>query len=191
MARILYTFRRCPYAIRARMALSYANVSVEECEVDLKNKPPELFLASPKGTVPVLILETGQVLEQSLDIMRWALSQSDLEMQRDALIDVNDSNFKLVLDNYKYPQRSEKNDPVYYREKARAHLERLNSLLNAHRYLLADHITFADVAIFPFIRQFYFVDKQWFEASEYKSLQAWLDTFLNSTLFVHVMTKAE
>ena len=199
MSLILYTFRRCPYAIRARMALAYAKISVEQREVDLKNKPPGLILASAKATVPVLILENGHVLEESMDIMKWALEQSDpdgwlqadLKITCDELIHLNDTSFKPILDNYKYPQKSEKQDPVYYREKAKHYFGQLNSLLMQHRYLLADHITLADVAIFPFIRQFYLVDPRWFEESDYKFLQAWLDFFLNSTLFIQVMEKSE
>ncbi|MCL9684848.1 glutathione S-transferase [Legionella maioricensis] len=195
--RILYTFRRCPYAIRARMALAYSKIDVHQHEVDLKNKPPELLKASAKGTVPVLLLEDGRVLEQSMDIIIWALTQSDpdgwlsteLKEQGDDLIYYNDIKFKPLLDNYKYPKNSEKNDPAYYRDKARIYLNQLNSLLKSNRYLLTDHISFADVAIFPFIRQFYMVDTQWFEQSEYKYLQTWLSSFLNSELFIKVMKK--
>ncbi|HRD68593.1 MAG TPA: glutathione S-transferase [Legionella sp.] len=194
---ILYTFRRCPYAIRARMALLYAQILVDECEVDLKNKPQKLLEISPKGTVPVLALADGRVLDQSLDIMKWALAQEDpagwlvaeLETQIDDLIILNDTRFKPLLDNYKYPQRSEKNDPVYYREQAQGFLNQLNSLLAENKFLLSDHISCADVAIFPFVRQFYLVDMTWFENSEYNYLKKWLGFFLNSPLFLQVMNK--
>lgn len=197
MSLLLYTFRRCPYAIRARMALSYAKINVVQREVDLKNKPLDLMLASAKATVPVLILEDGRVLDESIDIIKWALKQSDpdgwlrpeLEAKCDELIRLNDKSFKPILDNYKYPQSSEKNDATYYREQAKIYLGQLNSLLMQHRYLLADHITYADVALFPFLRQFYLVDRQWFEESDYKFLQIWLDSFLNSELFMLVMAK--
>jgi len=196
---ILYTFRRCPYAIRARMALLYAKISVDHYEVDLKNKPQGLLIASAKGTVPVLILENGRVLDESIDIIKWALDQSDpegwfqaeLEANCDDLIYLNDNTFKPILDNYKYPEKSEKKNPEYYREKAKTYLDRLNSLLMQHCYLIADQITYADIALFPFLRQFYLVDKQWFEESNYQALQTWLDYFLNLDLFLQVMTKSE
>jgi glutathione S-transferase len=194
---ILYTFRRCPYAIRARMALAYSKINVHQYEVDLKNKPQEMLQSSPKGTVPVLILEEGNVLDESMDIIMWALTQSDpegwlcteLKDKSDDLIHYNDHEFKPILDKYKYSQNPEENDSNYYRDKANTYLNQLNSLLMNHRYLLADQITFADIAIFPFIRQFYMVDTSWFEHCEYKHLQAWLDSFLNSALFLAVMKK--
>lgn len=197
MTLVLYTFRRCPYAIRARMALAYAKISVEQQEVDLKNKPPGLIMASAKGTVPTLILENGQVLDESMEIIKWALEQSDpdrwsrpeLKTACEELINYNDTRFKPILDNYKYSQNSEKKDPAYYRDEARVYLERLNSLLMQHHYLVADEITVADIAIFPFIRQFYCVDKYWFEGSDYKLLHTWLENFLNSALFLQVMKK--
>lgn len=195
MSLLLYTFRRCPYAIRARMALSYAGICIEQHEVDLKNKPIELIKISPKGTVPVLVLENGQIIDQSVDIIKWALEQSDpdgwvtkeLEKKCDELIHINDHHFKPILDNYKYSQKSEKQDPIYYREQAKNYLDQLNALLMQHKYLLADHITFADIAIFPFIRQFYMVDERWFIESDYTYLKTWLSYLLNSELFLRVM----
>ncbi len=179
------------------MALSYAKISYLQQEVDLQNKPLDLLKASPKGTVPVLILENGHVLDESMAIIRWALEQSDIdgwlnpELERvcDELIQINDNHFKPILDNYKYPQNSEKKDPVYYREQAKPYLKKLNGLLMSHKFLFADQFSLADVAIFPFIRQFYMVDKLWFVESEYKVLKTWLDYFLTSELFLRVMTK--
>ena len=194
---ILYTFRRCPYAIRARMALAYAKINVHQCEVDLKNKPQEMLAASAKGTVPVLVLEDGRVIDESLDIMIWALTQSDpdgwlspeLNSRSAELIQINDVKFKPLLDNYKYPQKSEQKEPEYYRDQAQIYLSQLNSLLMKNHYLLANHISLADVALIPFIRQFYMVDNQWFENSEYKHLQRWLNSFLNTALFLNIMKK--
>lgn len=194
---ILYTFRRCPYAIRARMALTYSGIKVEQLEVDLKNKPLELISASAKGTVPVLVLD-DQVIDQSIDIMVWALQQSDpdgwlseeRQQQCDELIRYNDTEFKPILDNYKYPERSPKQDQRYYRDQAIYFLNHLNSLLIKNRYLLADNINLADVALFPFIRQFCMVDLVWFEQSDYKHLQNWLHSFANSDLFLKVMKKS-
>jgi glutathione S-transferase len=179
------------------MALNYAHIIVEQHEVDLKNKPMGLINASTKGTVPVLVLATGKVLDESLAIMKWALQQSDpdgwwqteLEATCDELIQMNDKQFKPLLDQYKYPKRSEAKDPVYYRAKAEAYLEQLNYSLMKTPYLVTHRITYADVAVFPFIRQFYMVDKQWFATSEYPFLKRWLDYFLNSDLFLHVFKK--
>ncbi len=194
---LLYTFRRCPYAIRARMTLAYSQIKVQYYEVDLKNKPEELLQASAKGTVPVLVLENGDVIDESIDIMRWSLKQSDLDGwvnaklidQCEDLIKTNDFKFKPILDRYKYPQSSENKDPVYYRDQALVYLEQLNNLLTQNRYLLADQISYADVALFPFIRQFCMVDVGWFEQSGFKQLIAWLHAFLDSELFLSVMKK--
>jgi glutathione S-transferase len=193
---ILYTFRRCPYAIRARIALSYANIPIEEREVDLKNKPIELLQLSPKATVPVLVLE-NRIIDQSLEIIKWALRQSDpeqwlsqeLEQEIDALIYLNDYQFKPLLDKYKYSSSAELHDQIGYREQAGTYLHQLNRLLMQHRYLLADSITVADIAIVPFIRQFCMVDEKWFMASEYTFLINWLEQFLDSELFLRVMVK--
>lgn len=179
------------------MALAYAKINVQQCEIDLKNKPQEMLAASAKGTVPVLVLEDGRVIDESLDIMIWALSQSDpdgwlspeLRNKGAELIQINDVTFKPLLDNYKYPQNSEKKDPNYYRDKAQTYLNQLNSLLMKNHYLLANQISLADVALLPFIRQFYMVDSQWFTGSEYAHLQRWLHSFLNSALFLNIMKK--
>lgn len=193
---VLYTFRRCPYAIRARIALAYAKIPVTQYEVDLKNKPIELLQLSPKGTVPVLVLQDKRVIDQSLDIMMWALNQSDpdgwlnpeLQASGDELIRQNDTHFKPILDRYKYSQ-----DPIVaggYREQAHSYLKQLDSLLVSRPYLFAEHISLADVALFPFIRQFCMVDQAWFAQSEYAHLQTWLHSFLDSELFLKIMQKA-
>jgi glutathione S-transferase len=194
---ILYTFRRCPYAIRARMALRYANITVRIREIVLRNKPESMLAYSPKGTVPVLILSDGLVIDQSQDIMRWALKNSDPDAwlreedqgQIHQLIEDNDNKFKPLLDNYKYPQNSEKQDSAYYRNQAIPYLQTLNDSLGQHRWLLGEHISLADVALFPFIRQFAMVDKDWFWQSSLLSLQTWLQYLLDSDLFLSVMKK--
>ena len=193
----LYTFRRCPYAIRARMALTYAGLNVGIREVKLSDKPAELMKASKKATVPVLVLDSGQVIDESIDIMLWAVAQSDEahwlkpELQEEIfdLIQQNDIEFKPVLDLYKYPQSSEMGDPVVYRNQALFYLEQLNTKLLDSKFLLSDKPCLADIAIFPFIRQFSMVDKNWFINSEYKQLIAWLEFFLQSPLFTSVMKK--
>ena len=196
---ILYSYRRCPYAMRARMALSYANVDVEIREIALREKPAHMLAVSPKGTVPVLVLASGKVIEQSLDIMDWALEQSDLDewnikdqaVQKitSDLIATNDGAFKQALDKYKYAIRFPENPPDVYRAAGEEFLQRLDSLLQQNNYLCRNTIARADVAIFPFVRQFSMVDEAWFEVANYPALKAWLSSFLNSRLFIDVMQK--
>lgn len=193
----LYSFRRCPYAIRARMAIQYSGVEVLIREVKLSNKPKELMMASEKATVPVLVTDFGAVIDESLDIMLWALDQSDpdnwlnteLEQHIFDMIRQNDLEFKPILDNYKYPQSSELGDPLLYRNQALDFLNELNEQLIRSQYLLSDKPCLADIALFPFIRHFCMVDKDWFMQSHLKQLIVWLENFLESTLFVSVMKK--
>lgn len=199
MAALLYSFRRCPYAMRARMAVAYSGVEVELVEVSLKAKPPQMLERSPKGTVPVLVLD-DQVLEQSLDIMRWALGQNDpgdWSMSGDAdaqqqiaeLIGQNDSSFKTDLDRYKYAVRYPEFSQQVYRGRGEVFLSQLEGLLNEREFLITDHLTLADIALAPFVRQFCFVDPDWFWQSPYPKLQGWLQRFLQSALFKQVMHK--
>lgn len=197
MLPILYSFRRCPYAIRARMAVHYAGVEVELREVLLKDKPGAMLSVSSKGTVPVLVLSDGRVLDESYDVMRWALNQQDLdhwwsgqlEAEVDELIRLNDGEFKTHLDHYKYFDRFPMQSMEYYRSQAEKFLVVLEEKLSAQKYLLTEKISLADVAIFPFIRQFAFVDKDWFDNTPYPKLKCWLNSFLNSELFLVVMEK--
>lgn len=194
---ILYTFRRCPYAMRARLALRYAGVVVEMREVVLRDKPAALLMCSPKGTVPVLQLADGVVLEQSLDIMRWALAQSDPagclaahSEEGDALIAINDGAFKKLLDRYKYPERHPESAATVYRDEAIIlQIAPLNQRLMQTRYLLGDRISLADLAILPFVRQFAQVDANWFDDSPYCALRRWRDELIGSDLFMSVMDK--
>ena len=194
---ILYTFRRCPYAIRARMAIAVSKQRVELREVDLKQKPEELVAISPKATVPVLQLTNGGILEESLDIMHWALNINDpanwltgSEQQLTAdLININDNDFKLHLDHYKYADRFPENSLEYYRKNASNFPNRLDELLRRNTFLLSGQPSLVDVAIFPFIRQFAFVDKNWFDGMSWGNLQNWLDYFLKSNLFESIMKK--
>ena len=193
----MYSFKRCPYAIRARMALKYAGIEVGIREVKLSNKPIELIMASEKATVPVLVIDSGKVIDESLDIMLWALEQSDRDnwLKPDSqqqifnLIQQNDIEFKPILDSYKYPQRSEVVDQLFYRKQALFFLDELNAKLLNSKYLLSDKPCLADIAIFPFIRQFCMVDKDWFMQSKFKRLIFWLEFFLESPLFLSVMKK--
>ncbi|SDI77996.1 glutathione S-transferase [Pseudomonas abietaniphila] len=199
MSTLLYSFRRCPYAMRARMAVAYSGVPVELIEVSLKAKPPEMLERSPKGTVPVLVLD-DQVLEQSLDIMRWALAQhdpddwsmaSDPEAQRQIadLIAENDTGFKTDLDHYKYAVRHPEFTQAEYRARGEVFLNKLEGLLSDRDFLVTDHLTLADIALAPFVRQFCGVDPDWFWQAPYPRLQGWLTRFLESGLFKQAMKK--
>ncbi len=191
----LYSFRRCPYAMRARMALRYSGVAVDIVEVSLKAKPAEMLAISPKGTVPVLNAD-GRVIDESLEIMRWALAQNDPQnwlLEDDAriaeLIEANDQVFKVHLNRYKYAERYPEQPMEVYRAEGALFLQRLEELLTDREYLLADHLSLADVALLPFVRQFAHVDREWFAQTPYVRLQAWLQRFLESELFTSIMKK--
>ncbi|EJN16981.1 glutathione S-transferase [Pseudomonas sp. GM78] len=195
----LYSFRRCPYAMRARMALRYSEVAVDIVEVSLKAKPAEMLALSSKGTVPVLNVD-GQVIDESLEIMRWALAQHDPQdwLLKDdpqgqlaivALIEKNDQVFKVHLNRYKYAERYPEQPMAFYRAEGEVFLRKLDEWLDGRDYLLADHPTLADVALMPFIRQFAHVDREWFVQTPYRRLQAWLQRFLESALFTSIMKK--
>lgn len=192
---ILYSFRRCPYAMRARLALRYAGISVQIEEVSLKAKPAKMLALSPKGTVPVLSVE-GRVLEESLEIMRWALAQNDPQdwllggdRRMDELIARNDGEFKVHLNHYKYAERYPEQSREHYRQQAEVILADLERRLGEQRYLLAEHPTLADAALMPFIRQFAGVEPQWFAEAPYPRLRAWLQGWLESELFKAIMAK--
>ena len=196
---ILYSFRRCPYAIRARLALYFSGQTCELREVVLRNKPAEMIELSPKATVPVLLLETGDVLEQSLEIMLWALAENDpggwlqpeIGTLTDmlALIEEADGPFKENLDRYKYAPRYENADPVIHRAQAEQFLRVLNQWLENCEYLFGGRLALADYAIAPFIRQFANTDRAWFDAAPYPHLQIWLEAFLSAKPFYQVMHK--
>jgi len=195
---VLYSFRRCPYAMRARLALRVAGVPYELREVALKAKPAAMLALSPKGTVPVLRLPDGTVLEESLDIMVWAQAQSDpggwlvtgtpTEVQ--ALIARNDGPFKVLLDRYKYASRHPECTAEQYRQQAvDLHIGPLNARLATAHCLLGAGPSLADAAIFPFVRQFAGVDEAWFAQAPFPALRAWLNEWLESPLFQAVMEK--
>ncbi|MFM7403504.1 MAG: glutathione S-transferase [Erythrobacter sp.] len=190
---ILYSFRRCPYAMRARMALWVAGVQVGLREVKLAAKPAALIMASPKATVPALVLPDGTVIDQSLDIMRWALGQNDPEgwlAGDDAtLIAVNDGAFKHHLDRAKYPGRYEEDGQSDHRAAALALLAPLEDRLERAPYLCGETRSLTDIALLPFIRQFAAIDLAWFAAQPLPRLQGWLGGLLASELFVTVMGK--
>lgn len=192
---ILYSFRRCPYAMRGRMGLIQSGISVELREIVLRDKPQEMLDASPKGTVPVLILPDGTVIDESLDIMLWALQQNDpdnwLAHKEEALelIAENDGWYKKALDRYKYPSRYPDEDCSGAQNDVQKFFHKLNEKLEQSSYLITEHITLADIAIFPFIRQGSKVDEEWFSALGFTNLENWLKGLTESTLFKTVMHK--
>lgn len=189
---ILYSFRRCPYAMRARLALVASGTRVELREVKLSAKPEALLMASPKGTVPVLVLPDGRVIDQSIDIMRYALARNDpedwLSGDDPDLIAMNDGPFKHDLDRYKYPERHG-SDALSHRAAALRFLEKLEARLATNAYLRGPLWGLADAAIFPFVRQFAAVDPNWFDALALPSLKAWLGKALTSQLFTTAMIR--
>ncbi|XVO23079.1 MAG: glutathione S-transferase [Betaproteobacteria bacterium] len=196
---LLYTFRRCPYAIRARLAISVSGIAVTECEVSLRNKPADMLRISPKGSVPVLLLPSGEVLEQSLDIMQWALAQHDPEGWRQdrfgaaTLVETNDGAFKQALDRYKYPERHRNQPQLASRQQPRHEgedfLHQLEARFANAPFLGGERLSWVDAAIFPFIRQFSAVDPDWFATAPYPKLRQWLDGWLASARFASVMRR--
>ena len=192
---ILYSFRRCPYAMRARMAIAYADVSVGLREVVLKEKPPAMLDVSPKGTVPVVIDIDGRIIEESRDVMRWALDQNDPDAWLtglgldNPLILACDDDFKPWLDRYKYAVRFPEQDEIWYRGQAEAFLATLESRLGDTQFLNGYALSVTDIAIFPFIRQFANVDSKWWESHPYPNVPRWLDGLVSSALFSRVMKK--
>lgn len=196
---VLYSFRRCPYAMRARLALAVSGQVCELREVVLRNKPQGLLQASPKATVPVLVLADGQVLEQSLDIMLWALRQRDPEgwlkpshcslEDMLALIGECDGHFKQALDRCKYPNRHPESDTALARTQAVEWLLGLEARLAQRPFLFGNHAALADMAIAPFIRQFAGIDAVWWDSKPLPHLQTWLARWQASSLFESVMHK--
>ena len=207
MLPILYSYRRCPYAMRARMALKLAGIEVEIREISLREKPAHMLQVYPKATVPVLVLQDGSVIDESLAIMDYALKahaaglkhpSASLQPSIDEasratdfnkLVLENDTTFKQALDAYKYPERHLNKSQMQYRADGEVFLQKLENLLQQNAYLFAASPSFADYAIFPFIRQFAAVDSAWFENSNYPKLRAWLECWVNSALFKSVMQK--
>jgi len=202
---VLYSFRRCPYAMRARLALAVSGVRVEHREITLKNKPAEMLTASPKGTVPVLVLPGGEVIDESLDVMLWALRRNDPEDwlapaqgsvdDMLALTTGNDGAFKRSLDRYKYPNRYAEESAgdaeafaQQHRSLGAAWLLKLDGML-AGGWLFGPRASLADMALLPFVRQFAHTDPDWFAAQPWPRLQAWLAQFEASALYAGVMEK--
>ena len=194
---ILYSFRRCPYAMRARMAIHASGQKCELREVLLRDKPPSMLEYSPKGTVPVLILQDGYVIDESLDVIDWALNLNDpddWQRSKDTkktkeLIKINDGEFKYHLDRYKYSKRYDNEDPEFHRKKCLKFIESVNNELNNSKYIFDDNISYADIVLLPFMRQFRIADMEWFDSLPYDNLKEWLSSFLNSPLLNSIMKK--
>jgi glutathione S-transferase len=198
---LLHTYRRCPYAMRARMALLEAGIAFDACEIALRDKPPEMLALSPKGTVPVLLLPDGKVIDESLDIMRWAWESHSSENVKGmwlrsqttdnlALLALNDGAFKHQLDRYKYPQKYPETLPEWHRDEAmRGLVQSLENRLTVAPYLGGEQPCASDVAIFPFIRQFRAVNEIWFDTQDAPATHQWLQRWLQSALFSDCMKK--
>ena len=196
---ILWSFRRCPYAMRARLAIKASEQQVHLREILLRDKPEPFLAASTKGTVPVLECTDGQVIDESRDVMFWALQSNDPHdwlavYHRDkeavcAHLDALDGDFKHHLDRYKYATRYEEADESAHRAAGAAYLENWNDILTRQTALSGDRLGLLDYATLPFVRQFRIADPSWFDAQDWPTLHAWLQHFLNSPLFASIMEK--
>ena len=198
---VLYSFRRCPYCMRAHMALKYSGIEVELREVDLQNYPPQAVEISPKATVPVLQLPDGTVIDESWDILKWALAQNDPDhwlgennefaLDAEILIETNDFSFKEDLDRYKYADRHPEHSEQHYRRSCEEYIEELEDMLSENSYLLSNQLSLADIGVFPFVRQFSLVDKDWFDQAPYPRVRQWLNELISTELFLNAFQKHE
>lgn len=195
---ILYSLRRCPYAMRGRMGIALSKQQVLLREIVTKDKPSELLASSPKGTVPVLVLPDGQIIEQSLDVMNWALQQNDpqdllrssnpaLSQQVHQLIKVNDDEFIGHLEKYRASVRYRNIDTEQHRQACEGFISKLEALLTDQAYFFGETPSLADFAVMPFVSQFVRVEKKWFVQSEYQNVGRWLRAHLESKLYTQVM----
>lgn len=197
---ILYSLQNCPYAMRARLGLLLAQQGVMLRAVVMKNKPAAMLAVSPKATVPVLVFDDGTVIDESLDIMIWALHQSDpLDLLHRhepeaypamlALIDIHDTVFTSVLSKYKYAVRYHTDDEVELRTQCAVYATMLESHLSQHTYLIGEQVSLADYAILPLIRQFARIDRQWYLQAPFPHLRNWLNKHLQDQRFAKAMAK--
>ena len=196
---ILYSFRRCPYAMRARFAIRASDITVEIREIKLQNKPIEFLRLSPKGTVPVLVTNSEEILDESLDIMNWALRIKDSrnwlaegnlnQNELENILNILELEFKQNLDKYKYSTRYKNIDKNFYRDKNLIFLNKLNNLLKTNKALNCSHLSLIDYAIFPFIRQFRNVDEKWFDSLNFNFVKNWLYQIIDSEDFLSIMKK--
>ncbi|WP_417878962.1 glutathione S-transferase [Vibrio sp.] len=199
---VLYSLRNCPFAMRARMAIYRSQVPVLLRDIVLSDKPPEMLEASPKGTVPVVVTNYGTVIEESAEVMLWALSENDPEdlllstepemlNSMRGLIHQFDTEFKPCLEAYRAAKRYHEPNLVECRQACEKYLCELEERLTRHSYFMADQESLADLALLPFIRQFARVERQWYLQSPYPKLRQWLNQYLQSRMFSKVMTKHE
>lgn len=196
---VLYSFRRCPYCMRAHMALKNSAIKVELREVDLNDMPQEALAVSAKATVPLLVFSDGSFIDESWDIVKWAVAQNDPDnwsgehdeylLDAEMLVETNDFSFKEDLDHYKYADQYPEQTEEEYRQACEEFIEELEDMLADNDYLLGNQMTLADIGVFPFIRQFSLVDKGWFEQSPYNKVKHWLFTIINTPLFQQVFAK--
>ena len=195
---VLYSFKRCPYAMRARMALYLSKIKVEHREVSLKNKPKAMLELSPKGTVPVLLLNDGRVIDESIDIVNWCLEQNihtftdELNNEQKSIteneIKLFDEKFKYHLDRYKYATRYKDIDEVAHRDACIEILKSIENKIYNSKWFFSNHINKIDICILPFIRQFRIANTGWFDLNtEIPKTQKWLGNFLESTLLREIM----
>jgi len=201
MGAVLWSFRRCPYAMRGRMGLKASGLDYEHREILLRDKPQDMLNASSKGTVPVFIKEDGDVIEESLDLLKWALTQNDPQGwlncdldEANNLITANDTDFKHHLDRYKYASRyndgAKRGDvDMNHRLEAEKHIQNLENRLAGGPYLLGQKQSLADIAIFPFMRQFANVEPEWWNSAPYPNTRGWLTRHIESDMFKSIMTK--
>jgi len=197
---VLYSLRQCPYAMRARIGLLLANQPVILRDIVMTNIPTEMLTASPKGTVPVIVLSDSSVIEESLDIMLWALKQNDPDNllyrhESDALdnmltlIQRCDNEFIDALKKYKAASRYHDSNILSYRQQCEIFINDLEKSLTKHHFIMGDSASLVDYAILPFIRQFSNVDKKWYKQAPYPKLQQWLENHYQNPLFAKAMTK--
>lgn len=190
---ILYSLRHCPFAMRARMAIFKSHQAVELRDVKLTNKPAAMLSASPKGTVPILVVSPTQVIDESLDVMLWSLKCSDphslLNNLADSLafIDGYDQEFKACLERYKCAKRYHEPNLQACRQACEVYVQDLELRLSSHDFIFGNQESLADIAILPFIRQFAKVERQWYVQSSYTQVKRWLNGYLQSAMFNKVM----
>ena len=194
---LLFSYRRCPFAMRARMALLFCGIDFDIFEISLKDKPKKMIEISPKGTVPVFVYK-DLVLDESIDIMNWATEQQnnsslkinphDLVIIK-SMIKINDGEFKNKLDLYKYTSNKEVSLKIKYRKECEIYIKNIDERLEKQDYLLSNKVGYLDMAIFPFIRQFIHVDLKWFEEASYINLKKWVERISISELFTQIMKK--
>lgn len=199
---ILYSFKRCPYAMRARMALYLSKTVVELREVNLRNKPQSMLEISPKGTVPVLLLDDGSVIDESLEIIEWCIKKekdifkdtlnNDQELFAEDAIHLFDKKFKFHLDRYKYAKRYEDVDEISHRQSCVEILKNIEKEISNKKFFYTNHVNKIDICILPFIRQFRIANPEWFDNhNEFPKVQKLLNNFLHSSILEEIMVTHE